>query len=198
MNTTIAAEKLKFVEGELAKSETKVDGIKKEIAAFQKKTGFISPIPIIQDQLAKMNELEGLRIQKQIEIDAIAAKSPLNPNLEKMRNEVEILRETIKGMNERMTGEQGQKLSAILTEFTDLNRELEFALSLKQTTEALLEQTRVDAISHTRFFTTVQSPYYPEEAVHPAKEKLTITTLICSILIFSILSALTRSMFDRM
>jgi len=91
-----------------------------------------------------------------------------------------------------------QKLNNILATYEDLQRKLVLAMELRQTTQALLEQTLVDAISRTRFFTNVQTPFFPEEALFPDKKKLTFTITICAILIFSILSALTLSMFDRM
>lgn len=198
MNTTIAREKLTFVENQLAESEQKVLGIQRKIATFQNEQGMISPLPIIQAQLETINTLTRQTIELKVQIAATESKDPGSPRLDKPRKELSFLEEEIKQMNATIAGPEGQNLNSILAQFQDFEGELAFAMGLRQTTQALLEQTRVDTISRTRFFTKVQSPFFPEEALFPDKEKLTFTIAICSILIFSIISALTRSMFDRM
>jgi len=198
MNTTIASEKLSFVQNQLVESEKSVEAIKKEIADFQNENGLITPIHVIETQLAAINALRQQALELKIKISALEAKNPASPLLVTPRKELKLREEEIKQMEAAIAGSEGKKLNKLLTTFQGLEQRLEFSMQLQQTTQALLEQTRVDAISTTRFFTKVQTPFHPEEPLFPDRKKLTLTILMCAILIFSIISALTRSMFDRM
>ena len=62
--------------------------------------------------------------------------------------------------------------------------------------ELAVEKNRVDAISHSRFFTVMQAPYKPEDVGMPKRWYMTVTLLALGAIFFLMLRALTRSVFE--
>lgn len=198
MNQKIKREKLKFVREELVKTTAKVAEANQAILNFQNKHDMIDPNPIIAARLETINQLNLEHINMRIQIASIRKNSPESPRLRPLEEKYNILTDQIKLQREAISGKEGEKLNNQLAEFTDLKMHLEFALEMKRTTEALMEKTRVSSLAHTRYFTTIQSPFLPDGAKHPKKLKLSITIALCSLLTYSIISGLYKSMTDRM
>ena len=88
-------------------------------------------------------------------------------------------------------------LNQILAQFKKLQQKLEFATQLRTGAEALLEKTRIEAVSHSHYFSVIQNPYLPEDVALPRRPYATVSIIAIAVFLFFILRALTHSVFER-
>ena len=82
------------------------------------------------------------------------------------------------------------------SQYTRLKLKLEHSISLRTAAEALLEKNRATANAKGRFFSVIQNPYLPEKVGIPSRWYVTAMIIILGYLLFLILRALTRTLFD--
>ena len=197
LNKKVANERLSFVRDELDRAQVNVEKQEAKLLDFQNKHKIIQPEAIIA---ARLEAIQGLRIEKinkEIKLSTIKASSSRSPLIPELITTINKLDEEIKTQEERLSGDDQQKLNNILAEYKSLQNGLEFALKLREGAEIQLEQTRAEGITKSRFFSLIQKPYLPDEYSNPRRIYWSITCSVCLILIFYLIRSIGLSIFDR-
>ena len=196
-NQKIASEQLHFATVELERAQEVIKSKEKALIEFQNKHKIIQPEAIIQAQLEAIQALRLQKIQKQIELTTLRASSPNSPGLSSLKTTISELEREIKKQEAALSGDDQLKLNSLLVEYKDLTLNLEFAIQLKKGAEILLESSRAEAVSNTRFFTVIQNPFLPEEETNPRRWYLLATIMILTSLFLTMFHALFKSIFSR-
>lgn len=197
INKQVANERLKFVQVELERAQTNVEKQENELLEFQNKHKIIQPEVIIA---ARLEAIQGLRIEKinkEIKLSTIKASSSKSPLIPQLIAGINKLADEILAQEERLSGKDHQKLNNLLAEYKALKNDLDFSLTLREGAEILLEQTRAEGISQSRFFSVIQNPYIPEDSQNPRRVYLSFSFVALIALGFYILRALAKSITDR-
>jgi len=197
LNKEVANERLQFVRIELERAQSNVEDHENKLLEFQNKHKIIQPEVIIA---ARLEAIQGLRIEKinkEIKLSTIRASSSKSPLIPQLIASINKLQEEITTQEERLSGEDQQKLNNLLAEYKTLQNDLNFALKLREGAEILLEQTRAEGISKSRFFSVIQNPYTSEYSKNPRRIYLSCSFVALIALSFYILKAIIKSMMDR-
>ena len=89
------------------------------------------------------------------------------------------------------------KTQSDLAQFKELQLNLELSLNLRKGAELILEKTRAEAITTSRFFSVIQNPYLLDEETHPRRLYLSITSVIVILLTLYLSRAILASVRDR-
>jgi capsular polysaccharide transport system permease protein len=197
INQSIADQQLEFIRGELDRSSKHVEDLTKELLKLQNDHRFISPDEAITANLAAVRELQMERLRLEAEIASLVRDSPGSPTIDPLRSRLRSLNELIDVEAAKVSGPEMNRLNQILVQFKELQQKIDFAVELRSGAQSMLEKNRVEAISRSRFFSVIQNPFLPEDAALPRRPYGTATIFSLGFLVFLILRALTRSVFDR-
>ena len=112
-------------------------------------------------------------------------------------NAIENLENEIKNQEAALSGPEAQKLNQILAQFKELQLNLELSLNLRKGAELILEKTRAEAITTSRFFSVIQNPYLLDDDTHPRRLYLSVTSVAVILLILYLSRAIIASIYDR-
>jgi len=196
-NQDIAEEQLEFANKELIRAQEIIRKQERKLLNFQNQHQIIQPEAIIQAQLEAIQTLRLSKINREVELATIKAASPNSPLLKDIKTAIHALNKEIQSQEESLSGEDQQKLNNLLAEYKEITLDLEFAIGLKGGIEALLETTRAEAASNTRFFSVIQNPYLPEEKAYPRRWYLLASIFVIASLSLLLLKAVFKSIFDR-
>ena len=193
----IAEKQTSFVERELDVAQQKVIEAHKELLELQNKHQLISPDEVITARLAALQEMQIEKLRAEAELASVQRDSPESPAIGTLRSKLLSLSDLIDTEMAKLSGPERDRMNQVLMEFQELNLRLDFATRMRTSAEMLLEKNRVNAYANTRFFSVIQSPHKPEEAVLPSRLYISATIVVLAILLFLILRALTYSTFER-
>lgn len=197
LNKGVAERRMSFVKRELERSHDTIQKAGQALLDFQSKYQLINPDAIIQARLESIQKLKLDLITREIELTTLKTNSPSSPNINTLVTSIDELKKEIVKQENTFAGEDHAKLSQILSEYRQLVLNIEFSQKLREGSEVLLEKTRAEAISNSRFFSLIQNPYLAEEYTHPRRLYLCCTVIAIILLCFYILRALIMSIFDR-
>lgn len=193
VNQDVADQQLGFVRNEVERAVNQVNEINKEIITLQNKHRFIDPNQAISVAIATINALHAKRIEKEAELTTLLRDSPESPNIPSLRSQIQSIQELTKIEMAAISGPEQDRLNQILIEFRILQEKLTFATQLRTSSEALLENKRIEAIANSRFFSVLQHPYLPEDQSFPRRGYVTSFILVLGFLGYLILRAIIRS-----
>lgn len=197
LNSDVANERLNFVGLELERAQQGVEKVEKELLAFQSKHQIIQPEVIIAARLEAIQGLKLEKIDREIKLSTLKSTSSKSPLIPEMQATIRKLGDEIKSQEEVLAGSDQKKLNKILSDYKALQLNLTFAIKLREGAEILLEQTRAEAITKSRFFSVIQNPYLSDEYTNPRRLYLSITMMIIIVLSFYVLRAFAFSVIDR-
>lgn len=196
-NQTIATEQLHFIRGELDRAEKNVKEVSVAILNLQNANRLISPDEEISGNLLALQELRMKRQNIQTSLTSIERDSPASPSIEIMHSQLHSLEEQIAQGLSKLSSPEQDSLNQILARYKELELQLEFAVKYRTGAVALLEKNRMDAMSRSRFISTVQRPYLPEDVAFPQRSYSSITLGVLGVLLFMILRVMVRSLLER-
>jgi len=197
INQSIADQQLAFIRTELDRSSERVDCLNKELLDLQNEYGFITPDQAITATVTAVHALEMEKLQFEAQLASLLRDSPGSPSIELLRSQIRSHNELIDVEKAKISGPEIDRLNVALAKFKELQQKIDFAVELRAGAQTLLEKNRVEAISRTRFFSVIQNPFLPEDPALPRRPYATVTILGLGFLLFLVLRALTRSVFDR-
>jgi len=197
LNKSVAEKRLDFVKKELIRAQESVTSDEQALLAFQNKHRIIQPEAIIQANLEAIQTLRLEKIRKGIELTTLRSSSPRSPGIVALEATIIELNKEIKRQEETFAGDDQAKLSQILAGYKELELNKQFSIKLREGSEILLEKTRAEAVSTSRFFSVVQNPYLSEEHTNPKRIYLSVTCVLAILLSFYVIRALVLSIFDR-
>ncbi len=197
INHDIADQQLNFVRGEVERTAKQVQEVNEQLLALQNKHKFISPDEAISVNLKAIEGMKMEHLRAEAELSGMLRDSPNSPRIEPTRSRLRSLNELIDIESAKLSGPEKDRLNQILIDYKQLQLKLEFAIRLRSGAEMILEKNRTDAVSSSRFFTVIQHPYVPEDPEIPRRPYVTATLIILGLFMFWILSAISRSLFER-
>lgn len=197
MNKKVANERLTFVKTELDRAQAGVELCEKNLLNFQSKHQIIQPEAIIAARLEAIQGLRLEKINKEIKLSTLRATSSRSPLIPELKTTIKKIAEEITAQEAVLAGADQEKLNKLLAVYKSLQLKLTFANKLREGAEILLEQTRAEAITKSRFFSVIQNPYLAEDYTNPRRMYLSATFVACIMLVFYILRAFWMSIFDR-
>lgn len=197
LNQSIAEQQLNFISNEVERAAAHVEKMHAELLTFQNEHKLISPDEVIGSSIAALRELQMEHIRTEGQLATLLRDSPESPKIDAMRSQLRSLRDLIDAETNKLSGPDRDRMNQILLQFKELQLKLEFATRLRSGAEIMLENNRLEAAAHTRFFSVIQNPYLPEDVAAPRRFYLSATILVLGFLVFLTLRALTHSVFER-
>ena len=197
LNKEIASKRLSFAQEELDRAHNVIKQNERALLNFQNEYKIIQPEAIIQAQLEAIQGLRLDKIRRGIELATLEASSPNSPMRASLGNAISNLEREIINQEAALSGPEAQKLNQILAQFKELQLNLELSLNLRKGAELILEKTRAEAITTSRFFSVIQNPYLLDEETHPRRLYLSITSVIVILLTLYLSRAVLASVRDR-
>lgn len=197
INQDIADQQLGFIRSEVTRTAKQVEDINQELLALQNQHNFISPDEVIASNLKAVEEMRMELLRAETEMSTLLRDSPNSPRLESIRSRIRSINELIDVESAKLSGPEKDRLNQLLMKFKQLQLRLEFAIRLRTGAEMMLEKNRVEAVARSRFFSVIQNPFLPEDVGFPRRPYATTAILGLGFLLYLILRALLRSVFER-
>ncbi|MFC5050240.1 hypothetical protein ACFPK9_06420 [Rubritalea spongiae] len=197
LNKEIAMRRLDFAQAEVQRAHENIKEQEKALLSFQNEHKIIQPEAIIQAKLAAIQTLRLERINREIELTTLKTSSPNSPNIHTQETAIKQLDAIIAEQVEELSGADQQKLNQLLSQHKELTLNLEFATNLRKGAELILEKTRAETISTSRFFSVIQNPYLSDDYKNPKRLYLSITAICVLLLTVYVVKAIIASIYDR-
>jgi capsular polysaccharide transport system permease protein len=197
LNKEVASKRLSFAQEELDRAHNVIKQNERALLDFQNEYKIIQPEAIIQAQLEAIQGLRLDKIRRGIELATLEASSPNSPMRASLGNAIGNLKNEIKNQEAALSGPEAQKLNQILAQFKELQLNLELSLNLRKGAELILEKTRAEAITTSRFFSVIQNPYLLDEETHPRRFYLSVTSIAFILLTLYLARGIIASIYER-
>lgn len=197
LNQTIANQQLKFLTTEVDRAEKQVSDVSLAILKLQNSHNLINPDEAISSNLKILQDLKMERLRTETTLASIERDSPGSPRIETLRSQLRSLDEQIAVETAKLSGPEQERLNQILYKFKELQIKLDFFTHLRTGAETMLEKHRMDAAARSRFLSTIQRPYLPEDVGYPQRGYATCTIAVVGILLFLLLRVLLHSVYER-
>jgi len=197
VNQAIADRQSVFVHEESERAARNLEDANNELATLQNTHGFIHPEEAISGALKAIQEMKMDIYHAQADLSSLLRDNPDSPRIEIIRSHIRSVNELIDRESAKLTGPEKDRLGQILIQCKQLEVKLDMLARLRSGAELALEKNRVDAIARSRFFTVLQKPYRPEDVAIPRRGYTTVTILALGAILFLMLRALTRSIFEN-
>lgn len=176
ISNNLAKSQLTFVLNEHEMTEQRLQKAKTKILTFQRQYNLLDPEAEGMALQKITYDLEGQIAVKRAEIRTLrSAMSENAPQVMQVRAQLNSLKEQLEVERERLTseersanGEENKGVGEILSEFSKLKIELEFALQAYASSQVSLEKSRVEAYRQIKYLIMVESPILPEDAKYPS------------------------------
>lgn len=170
VNQQIAEQEIKFVEQEMIRARTQLEGARDRMLAFQNENGLLDP-EVSGAALQKVvNQLEATLVELQTEYKVL--KSYLNeatPQVVALRDRINSVEAQLVEEREKISSQDIRSINEINARFKELELEFTLASDLYAATLEGLEQARVESYHKLKHLVVVQSPALPDEALAPRK-----------------------------
>jgi capsular polysaccharide transport system permease protein len=197
LNQTVADQQLAFIRSEVERAEKQVSDVTMELLTLQNTHNLVSPDEVITANLKAVQELRMERLKTETSLASIERDSPDSPRITTLRSQLRSLDEQIAVESTKISGPEKDRLNQILSRYKELQLKLEFAVNMRTSAETLLEKHRMDAAARSRFLSTIQHPYLPEDETYPRRPYATATIIGLGILLFLMLRVLVHSVYER-
>jgi len=184
----IAAEQMRFAEGELKRAQDKRQDAQQKILAFQREHHWLDPMAQAEASGTLTAELQGA-LAKQ-EADLRAARSYLTEDsyqVQALVKQVEATRGQLEVERTRaISGKQGAALNTLAAEFQDLKLAVVFAEDTYKLALTALESARIDSTRKVKTLVVIEPPSRPETALYPRIVYNLITLFVACCLLYGI------------
>ena len=197
INQEVADQQLGFLSKEVERMNERVAELNTELMELQNEHRFVNPEEVLETSMEMVKEMQLEKIRSEVELNSLLRDSSKSPMIESIRSKLRSLDELIEVETAKLSGSERNRLNKLLLEFNELRLKIDFATRLRTGAETMLEKNRVEAMSLSRFFSVVQTPYLPEDVSHPKRLYTTGAILVFAILLFIILKVLASSVLER-
>ncbi len=176
-------ESVRYAEEAVAKSETRLKAIRKQILQYRKETQEVSPEDDAKIALQLIGQLDNRISEKKAErlkfLSYLDTESPrirlLSEEIAALENQLQLEKSRVGGGS---TGSMGASISERLASFSELALEEEFAQDLFTTALAGLEQARQEANRNSLYLATFIPPTLSDRAQYPNRLLYSLSTFL--------------------
>ncbi len=184
---SLAVAQYEFVEEQLEKTQDSLKTAKQRLLEYQNQHQIFSPEQQGQSLTAIMDVLEAELSQEKTKLKQILGFQKANsPQVIASKERIRALTEQINDEKQRLTGEGDTELSDLMSQFINLQVDLEFAKDAYASALAALEQSRAETAKQMKYLVVVSKPSLAEEAKYPDRYYILVTALIVLLMLYGI------------
>lgn len=168
MGHRLAAEQVRFLEGQMGRLQERFDEARAALLAFQNEYGLVSPTSTVESLNQVVATLEGDLARLQAQRNALSSfQSEQSSEMRRVQSEIAALRDQIEVQRDRLAQAAGDSLNRISAEYQTLELRAQFAQETYSSALAALEGTRLEAARQLKQVSVLQSPLFPEYPTKP-------------------------------
>lgn len=168
MGHRLAAEQVRFLEGQMERLQERFDEARAALLAFQNEYGLVSPTSTVESLNQVVATLEGDLARLQAQRNALSSfQSEQSSEMRRVQSEITALRNQIEVQRDRLAQAAGDSLNRISAEYQTLELRAQFAQETYSSALAALESTRLEAARQLKQVSVLQSPLFPEYPTKP-------------------------------
>ncbi|MBZ9610303.1 chain-length determining protein [Rheinheimera maricola] len=191
MGRRLAEEQVRFIEGQVAILNQRLEQAREELLSYQNQYGLVSPTAAVESIAAIVARLESqLALTEAQRKAAMSYQSAVSPELKRLNAEIDALKQQIALEQNRLAAGDGQSLNRVSAEYETIALRAKFALELYSNTLIALENTRIEASRKLKQVSVLQYPTLPEYAVEPKRMKNSIVFIVMTLLLAGIVHLL--------
>ncbi len=187
MSHSLAREKLRFSEQEIARARDGLQRAKAEVLAFQSKNGFLNPLVQAQASSVLAAQLQAsistaqadLRGLRTFQTDDSFAVKALQAQIKAAQTQLELEKARATG-----SGDKQDHLGAMALEFEGLRMKSEFALDAYKVALLAEEGARMDSTRKVKSLVVIDPASLPETAEYPRRLYDLATVLVVCLLLY--------------
>lgn len=170
MGHRLAAEQVRFLEGQMERLQERFDEARAALLAFQNEYGLVSPTSTVESLNQVVATLEGDLARLQAQRNAMSSfQSEQSSEMRRVQSEIAALRDQIEVQRDRLAQAAGDSLNRISAEYQTLELRAQFAQETYSSALAALESTRLEAARQLKQVSVLQSPLFPEYPTEPKR-----------------------------
>lgn len=193
----LAKSQLKFINKEHELTESKLRKAKSNLLRFQHKYNLLDPEAEGMAIQGITYSLESNLTQVAVELKALqSVMSDNSPMVRAKKTEIKALNEQLNVERKRLSQgpkDEGEKLSTILSEYSDLKTGLEMSLKAYISSEISMEKSRIEAYRQLKHLVIVQTPTNPINNQYPEAGYNMLLAFIILLMIFTIVRIITST-----
>jgi uncharacterized protein involved in exopolysaccharide biosynthesis len=188
-----------YLEKKLKEEEKKLKNIQKRLAEFQKKTKLVDPNSQLKSLLDMYLSLLSKRTELLLEINSLSMSlSPNSPKIKNLKNQISFIDQQLKKFeNNSKFFPALKKIPEILSEYSDIMRELKTSQAIYETLMKLYQQARLNESKERFFIEVIDPPSLPDIPSKPKKKLIIIGGSFFSLVIGAVLAFFLECCFSR-
>jgi capsular polysaccharide transport system permease protein len=189
LNDKVSNEQQRFLDGEIRKSERRLEEEKDRLIEFQRRHNLLTTESASQAILGTISTLEGMLAQKQSDLNArLKVLDPNAPQLKTLQLDINALRNQIQAERERLAGAESGSLSELDAQYREIQVTLEFVTNIYKANLSALEQARIEAARRLKYLIVVAQPSLAETSEYPNRPYNIITGAIVLLMAYFVVS----------
>ena len=165
---SIAEQEIGFVQGELNRAQDALADAQNELLTFQNENRLLDPTVTTAARQDVVNTMEGELAQMQAERRTLESYlNPAAPELVALKDRIAAVLAQLDEERAKLAGSEGETLNETSMHYQAVQRQVQFAADLYQSTLVALEQARVEAYRKLKHLVVVQAPQRPDDALYP-------------------------------
>ena len=190
---------LRFAGKEIKIAEKRVEMSRVALSGFRIKHGDLDPVSSASAASAIVSGIAGELAKAQTELTALLSYLRNDSTqVVTAKSRVSALKKQLAKERRRLAGPQSKgTFVPLLAEYERLKIEDEFAKQAYTAAGASLEVARAEASRKHLYLVAFVEPSLPDEAMQPERLKMIITVIVCSLLIYGLVSLLTEAIKEH-
>lgn len=189
MSHSLAREKLKFAEGELARAAEHVQKSATEVLTFQSRYGLLDPSIDAQASGALSAQMQATITKSEAELRGLRTFMTEDaPQVKALRAQINATQAQMEVERARATGigAKSERLGALTIEFKGLRMRAEFALDAYKVALVAIEAARIEATRKLTSLIVIEPATLPQTAEYPRRLYNLITLFVVCLLLYAV------------
>lgn len=188
MSHSLARERLRFSESELALAEERVRTARADVLTFQNKYGSLNPSIQAEASGAMSAQLQAAATRAEAERRALLSfQTEKSVEVQALNAQIKAIQDQLAAERLRATGnaDQSDRLGALALEFQGLRMRAEFALETYRVALMSIESARMEASRKIKSLVVIEPPTLPQSAEYPRRLYDLTTIFVACLLIYA-------------
>lgn len=186
LNATARDSAVSYAEQDVQNAQAQFRAATLAVAKYRNEQGVYDPNIQSGGQFSLIQQLQGKLIDVTVELSALEAHAPDNPQIPVLKSTITALKHQITQAERAVTG-PGKSLAHQDTQYQILNVNLMLAQSLLESAVVSLEQARATAQKQELYLETISPPNLPDAAEDPKRLEDILAVFIICLMIWGVL-----------